>query len=43
MSRSTVKEHTLRVWPDNKRAYEAIGQTFGLSEKEYKNSVQAHS
>ena len=43
MSRSTVKEHTLRVWPDNKRAYEAIGQTFGLSEEEYKNSVQAHS
>ena len=40
---STGEKYTLRVWPDNKRAYEAIGQTFGLSEEEYKNSVQAHS
>ena len=40
---STGERYTLRVWPENKRAYEAIGQTFGMSEAEYKASVYAHS
>jgi hypothetical protein len=40
---STGEKYTLRVWPDNTRAYEAIGQTFGMSEEEYKSSILAHS
>jgi hypothetical protein len=40
---STGEKYTLRVWPENNRAYEAIGQTFGMTEKEYKASVVAHS
>ena len=40
---STGEKYTLRVWPDNQRAYEAVAQTFGMSEAEYKASVYAHS
>jgi hypothetical protein len=40
---STGEKYTLRVWPENKRAYEAIGQTFGLTEEEYKAFVYSHS
>jgi hypothetical protein len=40
---STGERYVLRVWPENQRAYEAIGQTFGMSEVEYKESVLSHS
>jgi len=40
---STGEKYTLRVWPENKRAYEAVAQTFGMSEAEYKKRVYSHS
>ena len=40
---STGERYTLRGWPYNQRAYEAIGQTFGMSEDEYKQSIVSHS
>jgi hypothetical protein len=40
---STAERYTLRVWPDNKRAYEAVAQTFGMTEPQYKKSVYSHS
>jgi hypothetical protein len=40
---STGDRYILRVWPENKRAYEAIAQTFGMSEAEYKESILTHS
>lgn len=40
---STGEKYVLRVWPENKRAYEAVAQTFGLSEDEYKTSIVQHS
>lgn len=40
---STGECYILRAWPTNRRAYEAVAQTFGMSEKEYKESVYAHS
>jgi hypothetical protein len=40
---STGEKYTLRVWPENRRAYEAVAQTFNMSEDQYKSSVLAHS
>jgi hypothetical protein len=40
---STGEKYMLRVWPENTRVYEAIGQTFGLTEEAYKSSVYTHS
>lgn len=40
---STGEKYTLRAWPNNTRAYETIGQTFGMSEKDYKQQVYTHS
>jgi hypothetical protein len=40
---STGESYTLRVWPENTRAYQAIAQTFGMSESEYKTSIASHS
>jgi hypothetical protein len=40
---STGEKYTLRVWSSNKRAYEAVAQTFNMTETEYKQSVRAHS
>jgi hypothetical protein len=40
---STGEKYMLRVWPENVRAYEAIGKTFGMTEEQYKSSVYAHS
>jgi hypothetical protein len=40
---STGERYVLRVWPNNKRAYEAVAQTFGMSEDEYKQQVSSHS
>jgi hypothetical protein len=34
---STARQYTLRVRHDHTRCYEAVGWTFGVSEKEYKN------
>ena len=40
---STGENYVLRVWPENKRAYEAIAQTFGMTETEYRESIATHS
>jgi hypothetical protein len=40
---STGDKYTLRAWPHNTRAYEAVAQTFNMTEEEYKTSVAAHS
>ena len=40
---STGEKYTLRVWPSNVRAYEAVAQTFGMNEDQYKQSVYSHS
>jgi len=40
---STAEKYLIRVWPHNKRAYEAVAQTFGLTEQVYKSSVYSHS
>jgi hypothetical protein len=40
---STGEKYTLRVWPQNSRAYEAVAMTFGMTEDEYRQSVIAHS
>jgi hypothetical protein len=40
---STGERYVLRVWPSNQRAYEAVAQTFGLSEEEYRGNVAQHS
>jgi hypothetical protein len=40
---STGSKYLLRVWPENTRAYEAVGQTFGKTEQEYKTMVLQHS
>ena len=40
---STAEKYTLRVWPENKRAYEAVAMTFGMTEQQYKESVHSHS
>jgi hypothetical protein len=40
---SNGEKYLLRVWPENKRAYEAVAKTFGLTETEYKQQVVQHS
>jgi hypothetical protein len=40
---STAERYTLRVWSENKRAYEAVAQTFGMTEEQYRESVYSHS
>ena len=40
---STGEKYVLRVWPQNKRAYEAVAMTFGMTEDDYRSSVTAHS
>jgi len=40
---STGENYVLRVWPQNERAYEAIAQTFGMTETEYRESIATHS
>ena len=40
---STGDSYILRVWPQNKRAYEAVAMTFGMTESQYKESVYSHS
>jgi hypothetical protein len=40
---STGEHYVLRVWPSNTRVYEAVGQTFGMSEAEYKSQILCHS
>ena len=40
---STGRQYTIRVRHDHKRAYEAVGWTFGMSEEQYKTTVLQHS
>jgi hypothetical protein len=40
---STGEKYLIRVWPENRRAYEAIAQTFGMTEEQYRESVHSHS
>ncbi len=40
---STGERYTLRAWPSNQRVYEAVAQTFNMTESEYRESVQRHS
>jgi hypothetical protein len=40
---STGRQYTIRVLHNHQRCYEAIGWTFGLTEKQYRNEVLQHS
>jgi hypothetical protein len=40
---STGEKYVLRVWSANRRAYEAVAQTFGMTETEYRESIATHS
>ena len=40
---STGEHYVLRVWHENTRAYQAVAQTFGMTEEEYRSSIATHS
>lgn len=40
---STGRQYVLRVRHDHRRAYEAVGWTFQMTEEQYKTSVRQHS